>query len=525
MQFTDANRVGLQLSEDIAQGDWRLLFIFRDAIEKVTVEDVMYVAETYYKPSNRTIGMFIPEESPERAEIPDAPNLISLVRGYKGKEAIAQGEEFDPSPENIEKRTNKVIFDDGLEIALLQKENRGDAVDARLVLRFGTLDDFRGTSAISNLTAPMLTKGTKNMTRQEIQDKLDALKATVNISGNLNNVTATIKTENQYLPEVIKLVGEILKEPSFPEEEFNKLVEEQLSGIESQMSEPQAVAGTLFSQLVRPYDKDDPRYTKTMEESIEAIKAVKLEDLKSFYKDFYGASDATMSVVGDFDEKAIGALAVKEFGAWESPKKFKRIVSAYKPTKPANEKLYTPDKANAMFFAGVTIPMGQNNDDYPAMVLGNFMLGGGFLNSRLATRIRQDEGLSYGVGSFFNARALDENAVFGAYAIYAPENVKKLEQAFKEEITKVVEKGFTAEELEAAKTGWLQSREVGRSNDRGLASTLESNLYYDRDMMWAKEFEEKVKNLTVEQVNAVMKKYLENPEKFVYVKAGDFEKS
>jgi zinc protease len=525
MQFTDANRVGLQLSEYIAQGDWRLLFIFRDAIENVTIDDVLYVAKKYYKPSNRTIGLFIPEEKPDRAEIPDAPNLISLVRGYKGKKEIAQGEEFDPSPANIESRTKKVIFDDGLEIALLQKENRGDAVDARIVLRFGTLDDFKGKSEISNLTASMLMKGTANMSREEIQDKLDKLKATVNISGNLDNVTATIKTENQYLPEVMEMVAEMLKNPSFPEEEFKNLVEEQLSGIESQMSEPQAVASTLFSQLVRPYGKDDPRYTKTMEESIEAIKAVTLEDVQNFYKDFYGASDATMAVVGDFDEKAIGALAIKEFGAWKSPKKFKRIVSDYKPTKPANEKLYTPDKANAMFFAGVTIPMGQNNEDYPAMTLGNFMLGGGFLNSRLATRIRQDEGLSYGVGSFFNARAMDENAIFGAYAIYAPENVKKLEQAFKEEIIKVVEKGFTAEELEAAKTGWLQSREVGRTNDRGLASSLESNLYLDRDMMWAAELEEKVKNLTVEQVNAVMKKYLEDPEKFVYVKAGDFEKS
>lgn len=525
MQFTNANRVGLLLSEYIAQGDWRLLFLFRDNIEKVTVDDVLYVAEQYYKPSNRTVGIFIPEEAPDRAEIPDAPNLISLVRGYKGKEAIATGEEFDTSPANIDSRTKKIAADGGMEIALLKKENRGDAVDARIVLRFGTLDDFKGKSEISSMTAEMLTKGTENLSREAIQDKLDKLKATVSISGSLNTVTATIKTENQYLPEVIKLVGEMLKQPTFPEEEFNKLVEEQLSGIESQMSEPQAVAGTLFSQLLRPYDKEDPRYTKSMEESIEAIKALKLEEVKSFYKDFYGATDATMSVVGDFDEMEIEKLAVEEFGDWKSPKKFKRTVSEYQETEPANKKLITPDKANAMFLAGITMPISQENEDYPAMVLGNFMLGGGFLNSRLATRIRQDEGLSYGVGSFFNAREEDENAVFGAYAIYAPENAKKLEQAFKEEIAKVIESGFTAEELEAAKTGWLQQSEVGRSNDRSLASSLENNLYLNRDMQKAAELETKVSNLTAEQVNAVMKKYLKDPEKFIYVKAGDFEKS
>lgn len=525
MQFSNANTVGLQLSEYIAQGDWRLLFIFRDNIEKVSVDDVMEVARKYYKPSNRTVGMFVPEDHPERAEIPDAPNLISLVRGYKGKEVIAAGEEFDPSPANIDKRTNKIANKNGIDLALLKKENRGDAVNARLVLRFGQLNDFKGKSEISSITASLLSTGTKSLNNQQIQDKLDKLKATVSISGNLNNVTAEIQTENKHLPEVIELVGEMLKSPSFSEEEFNKLIEEQLSGIESQISEPQAVAGTLFSQRVRPYDKNDPRYTKSMEESIEAIKAIKLEDVKAFYKDFYGATDATMAVVGDFDEDAVKAKIMEEFGDWKSPKKFKRIVSDYQETKPANERLYTPDKANAMFLAGVTIPMSQNDDDYPAMVMGNYMTGGGFLNSRLATRIRQEEGLSYGVGSFFNARAQDENAIFGSYAIYAPENAKKLEKAYKEEIAKILESGFTAEELEAAKTGWLQSRTVGRSNDRGLSSTLESNLYFERDMSWSAEMEEKVKNLTVEQVNAAMKKYIKSPERFVYIKAGDFEKS
>ncbi len=525
MQFSDANRVGRLLSEYIAQGDWRLLFLFRDNIEKVTIDEVMFAAEKYYKPSNRTIGLFTPEENPDRAEIPDAPSLIGLVRGYKGKKAIAAGEEFDPSPANIESRTNKVVNKNGIDMALLQKENRGNAVDARIVLRFGTLEDFKGKTEISNLTASMLMKGTENLGREEIQDKLDKLKATVNISGSLNSVTATIKTENEYLPEVITLVSEMLKSPSFSEEEFSKLIEEQLSGIESQMSEPQAVAGTLFSQLVRPYDKDDPRYTKSMEATIEEIKSIKLEDLKTFYKDFYGATNATTAIVGDFDEPAVQALIEKEFGSWESPKKFKRIVTEYKHIKPENKKILTPDKANAMFLAGITIPLGQKDEDYPAMVMGNFMLGGGFLNSRLATRIRQEEGLSYGVGSFFNARALDDAAIFGSYAIYAPENAKKLEAAYKEEIAKVIESGFTAEELEAAKTGWLQSRSVGRANDRGLASTLESNLYLKRDMKSAEELEENVSKLTPEQIHSAIVKYLKDPENFIYVKAGDFEKS
>jgi zinc protease len=148
-------------------------------------------------------------------------------------------------------------------------------------------------------------------------------------------------------------------------------------------------------------------------------------------------------------------------------------------------------------------------------------LGGGGLSSRLANRIRQEEGLSYGVGSFFNARSMDETATIGAYAIYAPENREALEKAFREEIEKAVNDGFTEEEFEAAKKGWLEGQNVNRSQDGSLSSMLDNNLFLDRDMMWSKEMEEKVDKLTVDDVNAAMSKYVDL-DKMVFVKAGDF---
>src|SRR5207244_10072155 len=107
--------------------------------------------------------------------------------------------------------------------------------------------------------------------------------------------------------------------------------------------------------------------------------------------------------------------------------------------------------------------------DYAALVLGNSMLGGGFLNSRLATRIRQKDGLSYGIGSQLQASSLDKNGVFMTQAIYAPQNAARLEAAFKEEIERALKDGFSADELQAARAGWLQGRQVGRAQDAELA--------------------------------------------------------
>src|SRR5205823_3490728 len=150
------------------------------------------------------------------------------------------------------------------------------------------------------------------------------------------------------------------------------------------------------------------------------------------------------------------------------------IAEEYQPVSVRTETIATPDKANAVYMAGYGFAMRDDDPDYPAVTIGGYILGGGFLNSRLATRIRQKEGLSYGVGGGFTASPLDKNARFTAHMIYNPQNVTKLETAFREEVERAAKEGFTAEELAPAKSGWLQSRKVARSSDATLTRTLSS---------------------------------------------------
>ena len=523
--FKNSGSVGRRASEYIAMGDWRLSFLFRDNVEKVTAADVLTVARKYLKPSNRTIGKFIPDKSPDRAEIPDAPNVEELLKDYKGKEAIAEGEDFDPSCDNIEKRTTRgEASDKGLEFALLPKETRGNAVNARLTLRFGDKNSLNGKEMAGRFAAQMLDKGTSDLTRQQIQDELDRLKATVWIFGGASSANVMITTEEDYLVEVIGLVEKMLKDPTFTEEEFAKLKEEQLARIESQRSEPRALASNKFSRILNPYPKDDIRYVMTFDEEVEAIEKLTLDEVKGFYKDFYGATDATMAVSGDFDAEAVKKTTLAAFDGWKSPQGYTRIPDPYMEVKATNEVINTPDKANAMFLAGMPLNLKDDDPDYPALVMGNYILGGGFLNSRLATRIRRTDGLSYGVGSRVSASAYEKSGAFTTYAIYAPENAAKLEAAFKEEVQRVLDEGFTAEELEAAKNGYIQNRGMSRSDDRSMSGKLNNYLQLDRTMMWDAKLEEKIQALTTEQIHNAMKKYIDI-EKLVIVKAGDFEKN
>src|SRR5262249_52259383 len=441
LALNSSDRIGLTISEYAAMGDWRLYFMRRDRIKKVTPEDVRRVAAAYFKPSNRTVGLFIPTPAPDRADIPSRPAGAAMLKDYMGGAAVAMGEAFDPSPANIDARTASSTTPGGLKLALVPKKTRGGKVNVRLTLRFGSEKDLMNRSDAGSLAGGMLIRGTAKRTREQIQDAFDKLKAQANVFGGATQVGAFIETTRENLPAVLRLVAEVLREPSFPAKEFEQLKQDRITGAEFQRSEPTSVAFTAFSRHMNPYPKGHVNYTPTVDESIADLKAVTLDDVKKFYSDFYGADHGELAVVGDFDDKEIAKLASELFGGWKSSRPFARVPQVYHNVESINKSFETPDKANAFFLAGMNLNLRDDDPDYPALVLGNYMLGGGFLNSRLAVRIRQKEGISYGVGSSFGASALDKAGSFLANAIYAPQNVTRLEAVFKEELERALKDG------------------------------------------------------------------------------------
>jgi zinc protease len=518
------DRVGLALSEEIGAGDWRLFFLTRDRIRSVTPADVLRVANAYLKPSNRTVGLFIPDKQPVRAEIPETPDVAAMVKSYKGDAAIAAGEAFDPSPSNIESRTTRLTLPNGLKVALLPKKTRGSTVNTFGVLHFGDEKNLVNRSAAGFAVANMLMRGTSKHTRQQIKDDFDRLKARVNVGGGPTQANITIETTRENLPAVLSLLSEILREPSFPASEFDQWKQENLAQAEQQRSDPNSVGSIAFNRHMNPYPKGDVRYVTTPEEDIADINALTMDDVKNFYSTFYGASSAEIALVGDFDPKQVTAQLTDLLGSWKSTSPFTRVARTYHDVPMVTQSLETPDKANAIFMAGVNLNLRDDDPDYPALVLGNYILGGGTLYSRLGNRIRQKEGLSYGVGSNIQASPLDKNGSFTTFAIYAPQNAAKLETAFKEEVDLALRQGFTPQEIAEAKKGLLESRKLQRAQDATLARTLGNELFINRTLMWDAAQDKKISDLTADEVNAAIRRWID-PSKITIIKAGDFAKA
>ena len=510
--------LGVQMSEYIALGDWRLFFLARDELEKIGAEQVQAASKKYFRRDNRTVGFFLPEDNPQRAEIPPAPPLAEVMKDFKPKEDKSVAEAFDPSQDNINARTKRFEVD-GIQVALLSKKNRGETVNVSIALRIGNEKAMFNQSTNASLAGRMLTRGTTKYTRSELTDEFERLK----VSGRIGGPGGSFQTTRPNLEGALRLAAHVMREPTFPQSEFDQLVNQTVTSIQASMSEPEARASDAMAKAFNTYPKGDPRYSESLEESLEAVKAAKLDDVKRFHREFYGASPAQIAIVGDFDEARATALIKELFAGWKPVVPYARIPVDFRDIAPTSATIRTPDKENAVFLARENIEMRDDDPDYPALYVADYILGGGAgFDSRLMARIRQKEGLSYGVGSELSVGSEDRAGAWSAYAIAAPQNMARVETALKEEVARALKDGFTQGEVDRAKSGILQTRAQTRAQDGALAGAWVGNLYLRRTFEWSKQFEEKITALKASDVTAALRKHVD-PAKLTIVKAGDFK--
>ena len=244
--------------------------------------------------------------------------------------------------------------------------------------------------------------------------------------------------------------------------------------------------------------------------------------MQAFHEQFISGTHGELTIIGDVDVEEV-KTAVDEFvQKLPAEASYTRIESPAVEITGDFQQIDTPDKENATYFAGAVVPIGDRHPDYPALLIGNDILGGaGALSSRLGDRVRQKDGLSYGVGSMLHPSAHDERTELMFYAISNPDNVPKVRQAIQEEIQRIREEGVTQIELEKAISSYIQSSRVSRTSDASLAGLLEKNADAGRTMSYVQDFEQRVEALTVDAVNDAIRKYID-PAKIFVVVAGDF---
>jgi zinc protease len=443
------------------------------------------------------------------------------MKTFKPQASAATVAAFDSSPANIDAKTQRLGLANGMKVALLTKPTRGQTVRISISLRLGNERSLNGQREVSEFTAAMLDKGGAGLSRVQIQDRLDALKSELQFASNGDEVSVSMRSHRDTVAEAVTLLAQLLRTPTFPAAALDELKRQAAADIQAQRDDPQAIVSNALARRGDPYPRGDIRHARSFDERLEDSQAVTIDRIKDFHARFYGASQARFAAVGDFDAEAVRRALTAGLGDWTASETVARVPRPEYLMPPGRELVRTPDKQNATLGVGLHLPLSDNDAVYPALMLANFIFGGGG-DSRLFKRIREREGLSYDVYSAMNWGDVDANTQWFGGAIFAPSNGDKVEQAYRGELARAVKDGFSEQEVASAKAALLNYRRLTRAQDDRLAQALQRNLDLDRTFAFAGRVDAALAALQAGPVNQAFRAQLK-PELMAFMLAGDFK--
>jgi len=525
---TKNNTVGfaIYLTEIVGAGNYKLALLYRDNVEKLTLADVKNAAQKYFKANNRTIGLFVPSANEIRVKPAEflPSQIASLTSNYKGKDLEKEAAPFEATIANLKKNVTEGALSNGMKYGLINKEVKGEKVMASFKMVLGNEKDLAGKNEIASLTAELLKAGTKTKTKEQMQDRLDQLKSSINTRMSGQNLFISVETYKNSYPEVMDILKDMVTNSVFPQNEITKSIAEYSTILEGQLKDPQALAQNELQRLASPYPKESIFYTASMQEQIDNTKKVTREQIVNYFQNIMGANNGFGTVLGNLDPKIAASSLENTFGKWTAKSKSTLINPTYFETKKLDKNFLTPDKENAMALGTQSFKMDQKSADYPAFLLANEILGsGGFLSARLPMRLREKEGISYGVGSFTNIPVSNDVASWGFYALLNPTKRDAVEKAVKEEVAKALKDGFTADEVMTNKKSYGNIQKTMLGMDNTLINLVNKKLQYGVSLDEYDALNSKIENLKVEEVNAALRKYL-TLDRLTSVYAGDFNK-
>lgn len=571
--------IAVQMSEAEAIADWRFYKDYSPNIERVTADDVQRVAQVYLHEDNRTVGHFIPKRASEsngngsngngssganglheslsegRALFPrgvrfydepgaeDARSLSEATdatllkeaggsttpqeleqkglpaRGSKSSDAAEANTPQSVGQSNFASRVVRHELENGATVLML--ENRATpTVSLRGSLRAGSYFEPRGRPGLAQITAEMLSRGTKKRSKLEIAGDLESVGADVDFSTDPFAVNISARSLSQDLPLVINTLAEELREPAFPADELERLKQQIIASIQEQQANTRYRGYERFSNLI--FDETNPYHIPPGERLIESINSITTADVREFFEQRYGGRSLILSVVGDVNAADVRGQFEAAFGSFGGPQSVDiNVTDPAHQASARREIVLIKDKANVDILVGAAAPLRRSSEDYYAAVLANSALGQSTLSSRLGLQVRDKEGLTYGINSAFSAPSLAAGPWYIGVSVN-PFNVERAINSALEVVRDYVSKGIRPDELADQKSSAIGSFKVSLATNRGLARALWNSEFYNLGVDYLDRYPQIIQSVALEEVNAAIRKYF-RPDQLTVVIAGDYQ--
>lgn len=498
----------------------------------VTAEDIWRVYNQYLKNKNYVLTSFVPKgkinlvaENSERFPVVEE----SIAKAGTGKTAEASAKStpreklpssFDrsveppkgPAPTIVIPKTWTHTLKNGLRVYGIE-QNELPLVQFALTLKGGLMLDDPNKVGVANLMTDIMMEGTKNKTPLELEEAIEALGASINMSTGTESIVIQANTLAAKLEPTYALFEEILLEPRWDEKEFARLKQETLETINRNNVNPAVIASNVYSKLLYGPGHILSYSRLGVPASVEKIT---ITDLKDFYQRNYSPAVAYITIVGNISkEKALKLFATLE-QKW--PAKEVEIPTYPTPAPLQKSQLYFVDvpgaKQSEIRIGYLALPY--THPDYYATTVMNYKLGGSF-NGILNLILREEKGYTYGARSNFSG-SLNPGPFTASSAVRSNATYESM-QIFKDEITKY-RNGLSDEDLAFTKSALVQANALRFETLFALRGMLDQIATYNLPFDYVKNQEKFVRELTKERQQALAQQYLD-PDKMIYLVVGD----
>jgi zinc protease len=560
--------IAMQMAEAEAIADWRFYKDYETNIKRVRVADIKRVAQKYFIEDNRTVGYFIPKQmvgsgggngngnrSPhslrlqlsrrgvqffrEPADDGVAAEVSAIAESETGGSTTPQekeqqsisprGDKSSDAAEavtpqsvghsNFASRVVRTEISSGATLLVLEN-HATPTISLRGSFRAGSYFEPRDKPGLAQITANMLERGTKRRTKLQLAHDLESVGAQLAFSADPFAVSVAARARSKDLPLVINTLAEQLREPAFPADELEKLKQQVIAVVQEQQSNTGYRARERFAQLI--FDEANPFYVPSGEKIIQSISSITVLDVRSFYEKYYGGRSFILSIVGDVQAGEVQRQFDEAFGAFIGPESVDiNVIDPEPQAATRREIVLVKEKANVDILLGSAAPLRRDSKDYYAAVLANSALGESTLSSRLGLRVRDQEGLTYGINSRFRAPSLAAGPWYVGVSVN-PNNIEKAINSALNVLRDYVQNGIRADELADEKSSAIGSFKVGMATNAGLAQSLWNAEFYKLGTDYIDRYPQIIQSVTVEEVNAAIRKYF-RPDQLTVVIAGDIE--
>ncbi|MEB3283660.1 MAG: pitrilysin family protein [Candidatus Sericytochromatia bacterium] len=483
---------------------WERNFTLLEEMERTTAADIQRVAQKYLVPHQRSVGWYVATAD---GPLPPRPKNLGggTATANEGRVKAAPLFDFEKRPSAARTLTTPVrkVLKNGLNVIVL--ENPGSqSVALSGHLWAGQLHEPAKKDGVAAAVAALLDTGTAKRSKLQLAGDLERISASLSYSGGGHLTDISGKALAGDLDTLLTALAETLKAPTFPDEELKKLKTRWIASLKQAEDQPGTRVERAFGQAI--YPEGHPYRPKQPEVRVAAIEGLQRADLLNFHREFYGPNTTTLVLAGRVKASEVFQKLENLFADWHPATLRKPVVRPATPEKPGRIVVSMPDKTNVEVRIGHATPLTRHQKDYHAAQLGNYILGGDPLSSRLGMRLRDELGLTY--GTFSVLRGGHGPGPWWASLTVNPANLAQGLTELNTVVHRLIQAGVTDEELTFAKSAFVGSQAVGLATNEGMAASLDVIAQHELGLDYWGRYPGLIEGVKKQAVNAALRRYV-----------------